>query len=93
MNQATMAKSGKERALSIEEKFNNTLANLFDTDAGKIVLDRWKRTTLEKRVDFLITDTVTARKQEKPHSILFAEIGAENFVKDIVERIRRSKNP
>jgi len=81
----------KQAAMDADHQWNMQLARTFQTDSGKAVLDRWKRGTLEKRLDLMLTNPMTGQKYPIPQEAIFARIGEENFVKDILTRIERAK--
>ena len=97
MNQISMEKkervSSEERAaaLASDKQWNLHLARTFQTESGRIVLEKWKRLTVERRMDLILTNPVTGQRQPNPQEAIFARIGEENFIKDILTRIERAK--
>ena len=97
MNQISMEKkervSSEEReaALESDKQWNLHLARTFQTESGRIVLEKWKRLTVERRMDLILTNAVTGQRQPNPQEAIFARIGEENFIKDILTRIERAK--
>lgn len=75
-----------------EEDFDKHLVRAFQSDSGKIVWERWKRTILDKRIDIIMTNPATGAKQGTPQELIFAKVGEENFIKDIQARMERVKN-
>ena len=97
MNQISMEKkervSSEEReaALESDKQWNLHLARTFQTESGRIVLEKWKRLTVERRMDLILTNPVTGQRQPNPQEAIFARIGEEHFIKDILTRIERAK--
>ena len=75
-----------------EAQFNKDLAKTFSSDSGMKVLERWKKGTVEKRIDMVLTNPHTGVKYPQPAEAIFARVGEENFIKDIIKRIERAKN-
>ena len=82
----------KEEAVNQENLFNIDLAKTFNTENGKRVLARWKRTTTEQRISLVLVNPTTGQRYENPTQAIFARIGEENFIKDILTRIERAKS-
>lgn len=85
-------KAERQQQLEKENLFNIALAKTFSSDHGKIVLERWKRTTTEQRISLVLTNPQTGQRYPNPDSAVYARIGEENFIKDILTRIERAKS-
>ena len=97
MNQISMEKkervSSEEReaALESDKQWNLHLARTFQSESGRIVLEKWKRLTVERRIDLILTNPQTGQRHPNPQEAIFARLGDENFIKDILTRIERAK--
>ena len=87
-----LTEAEKEEAVNQENLFNIDLAKTFASETGKRVLERWKRTTVERRLDLVLINPTTGQRYPNPDQAIFARIGEDNFIKDILTRIERAKS-
>nr|AKH47353.1 hypothetical protein [uncultured marine virus] len=93
LNRKDTAPTEKEiqAAKEKDRQFNLDLHKTFNTAPGKKVLAHFKRLTIDRRIDLILTNPMTGQKYPNPQEAIFARVGEENFIKDILTRIERAK--